>query len=141
MLTRRSFGQVASCAICSLTGFIASEAKAEDQPIAVTPGITRKVLSRLDGPVSGYVTLLVEVEIKAGTTTGRHTHPGIESSYVLAGSFDFPVEGQPLRRLTTGDAFQVPPHTPHAGGPPSSQDTRLLATYIVEMDKPFATPA
>src|SRR4029077_11156238 len=44
---------------------------------ATTPGVTRKILSQMDGPASGYVTLLVEATIEAGGTVGRHTHPGI----------------------------------------------------------------
>jgi hypothetical protein len=50
---------------------------------ATTPGVTRKILSQMDGPAPGYVTILAEATIEAGVTVGRHTHPGIESAYVL----------------------------------------------------------
>ena len=68
----------------------------------------------------GYVTILVEAEIDAGVSVARHTHPGIESSYILEGSLELPVQGQPTRSLKVGDSFQIPPETPHAGGPASS---------------------
>ena len=77
MLTRRGFTGFASCAICAITGFVATEASAQGAPPAATTGVTRKILSQTDGPMPGYVTLLVEAEIEAGATVGRHTHPGI----------------------------------------------------------------
>ena len=39
--------------------------------------------------------------------TIRHTHPGIETGYVLEGEFDLPIQGQPTHRLKPGDAYQV----------------------------------
>jgi hypothetical protein len=70
----------ASCAICGITEFIATAASAQGAPPAATGGVTRKILSQSDGPVPGYVTVLVEATIEAGVPVGRHTHPGIESA-------------------------------------------------------------
>jgi quercetin dioxygenase-like cupin family protein len=106
-----------------------------------TPGVTRKILSQIDGPVPGYVTIIVEAEIEPGVTVARHTHPGIESGYVLEGGFDLPIEGQPTRALKPGDGFQVPPETPHAGGKNGDKKTRVTSTYVVEKGKPLASPA
>ena len=141
MLTRRSFAGVASCAICAVTGFMATDASAEEAPPATTPGVSRKILSQSDGPSPGYVTLLVAIEIEAGVTIGRHTHPGIESAYILEGGFDLPIEGQPTRAYKAGDGFVIPPGTPHAGGKNGDAKTRVLSTYIVEKGKPLASPA
>jgi len=142
MLTRRDFASVASCAICALTGFIATDASAaEGAPPATTPGVSRKILSQSDGPSPGYVTLLVAIEIEAGVTIGRHTHPGIESAYVLEGGFELPIEGMPLRMYKPGDGFVVPPQTPHAGNKNGDAKTKVLSTYIVEKGKPLASPA
>jgi quercetin dioxygenase-like cupin family protein len=141
MLTRRDFAGIASCALCALSGFIATDASAQTTPPATTPGVTRKVLSQSDGPTPGYVTLVVEVEIEAGVTIGRHTHPGIESAYIVEGGFDLPIEGQPIRTLKAGDGFVVPPNTPHAGSKNGDKKTRVASTYIVEKGKPLASPA
>ena len=137
MLTRRGF---ASCALCAITGFIATEASAQGTPPAAG-GVTRKILSQTDGPAPGYVTLLVEATIEAGVPVGRHTHPGIESAYVLEGGFELPIQGQPTRTLKAGDAFQIPAETPHAGGKPGDAKSRVLITYVVEKGKPLASPA
>ena len=141
MLTRRGFAGFASCAICAVTGFIATEASAQGAPPAAAGGVKRKLLSQTDGPMPGYVTINMEAEIDAGVTVARHTHPGIESSYVLEGGFELPVQGQPTRMLKAGDGFQIPPETPHAGGKPGDTKTRLAITYVVEKGKPLATPA
>jgi quercetin dioxygenase-like cupin family protein len=142
MLTRRGFASFASCAICAVAGFVASDASAaEGAPPAAVPGGTRKMLSQMDGPMPGYVTLNMEVEIEAGTVVPRHTHPGIESSYVLEGGFELPVQGQPTRTLKAGDGFQIPPETPHAGGKSGDKKTRLAITYVVEKGKPLVSPA
>jgi len=75
MLTRRGFTGFASCALCAITGFVATEASAQGAPAASSGGVTRKILSQTDGPAPGYVTVLGESEIEAGVAVGRHTHP------------------------------------------------------------------
>jgi quercetin dioxygenase-like cupin family protein len=142
MLTRRGFASVASCALCSLTGFIATDASAQTPPAANgTPGVTRKILSQTDGPTPGYVTLIVDIEIEPGVTIGRHTHPGIESAYMLEGGFDLPIEGQPTKTLKPGEGVVIPPNTPHAGGKNGDKKSHIVSTYIVEKGKPLASPA
>ncbi len=142
MLTRRGFAGFASCAICAVTGFMATEASAaEGAAPAKATGVKRKILSQLDGPMPGYTTINMEVEIDAGVTVPRHTHPGIESSYVLEGGFELPVQGQPTRILKAGDGFQIPPETPHAGGKPGDKKSRIAITYVVEKGKPLVSPA
>ena len=140
-LTRRGFAGFASCALCGITEFVASEVSAETVQRAPTAGVTRKILSQLDGPTPGYVTLLVEATIEPGVAVARHTHPGIESVYVLEGGFELPIQGQPTRTFKAGDGLQIPPDTPHAGGKPGETKSRILVTYVVEKGKPLASPA
>ncbi|MFI5020074.1 MAG: cupin domain-containing protein [Alphaproteobacteria bacterium] len=141
MLTRRGFTGIAGCAICAAAGLVATGASAQSAPPAVTAGVTRKILSQTDGPVPGYVTIIVEAEIEPGVVVARHTHPGIESGYLIEGGLELPIQGQPTRMLKPGDAFQVPAETPHAGGKPGDKKTRLTSTYVVEKGKPLASPA
>ena len=140
MLTRRGFAGFATCALCGITEFIATAASAQSTPPAAG-GVTRKILSQTDGPTPGYVTMLVEATIEAGVPVGRHTHPGIESAYVVEGGFELPIQGQSTRTLKPGDAFQIPPDTPHAGGKAGDAKTRILITYVVEKGKPLASLA
>jgi quercetin dioxygenase-like cupin family protein len=140
MLTRRDFTGVASCAICGLTELIAAGALAQSASTGATPGVTRKILSQMDGPVPGYVTIAVEAEVEAGVTVARHKHPGIESGYVLEGGFDLPIEGHPTLTLKSGDSYQVPAEIPHSGAKVEKK-SRIVLTYVVEKGKPLASPA
>jgi quercetin dioxygenase-like cupin family protein len=142
MLTRRGFAGIATCWICATpVGFMATEASAQGAPPASPPGIKRKILSQMDGPAAGYVTVMAEVEIEPGVLIARHMHPGVESGYVVAGEIDLSVEGRPTIALKPGDGYQVPPYTPHAGTKNGPKLTKITATYVVEKDKPLASPA
>jgi quercetin dioxygenase-like cupin family protein len=141
MLTRRKFAGFASCAICGISEFIATGASAQGAPPPAASGVTRKLLSQLDGPMPGYTTLLMEVTVEAGVSVPRHTHPGIESAFIMEGGFELPIKGQETRMVKAGDAIQIPPETPHAGGKPGSATTKILITYVVEKGKPLVSPA
>ena len=107
---------------------------------AQTANVTRTIVSRIDYPGDRYVTILATAEIAGGATVAMHTHPGVENSYVLAGEGEFMMQGKPDRHVAAGDAFQIPPGVPHGvrNGP---APMRLVTTYVVEKDKPLATPA
>jgi quercetin dioxygenase-like cupin family protein len=137
MLTRRG---LTGCALCALTGFIAEAVNAQTAPSAATSGIKRTVLQREDGPAPGYVTVMVSAEIPAGFTVGRHTHPGIESAFTIEGGGVLSVEGLPDKATRAGEVFQVPASTPHSFKA-ADKTTRLAITYVVEKDKPLASPA
>jgi quercetin dioxygenase-like cupin family protein len=84
--------------------------------------------------------MLVMAEIAAGATVARHTHPGIESTYVVEGGCELSVQGQPAKRIAAGEGFQIPPGTPH-GVQNGDRPTKLAITYVVEKGKPLASPA
>jgi len=141
-ISRRDFAHVATCAICAAAGLVPGVALAADAPAgAATSGLTRKLLSQTEGPMEGYVTIIAEVTIEPSVLVARHTHPGIESGYIVEGAIDLPIEGQPTRALKPGDGFQVPAQTPHAGGKNGDQKTKIVSTYVVEKGKPLASPA
>jgi quercetin dioxygenase-like cupin family protein len=133
MLTRRGF---ASCALCVVTGFVATGAEAQNAPA----GLKRTIIMRTDGPMQGYETVNARVDLDALALVARHTHPGIESSYVVDGALELSVDGQGTRTFKTGDGFQVPPQTPHSGKS-GDKPTILAITYVVEKGKPLASPA
>ena len=93
MLTRRGFSSFTACAICGITEFVATEAFAQGTQPAATPGVTRKILSQMDGPATGYVTVLVEATIAAGVTIGRHTILGsnLLTFWKVASNFPYKV--------------------------------------------------
>jgi quercetin dioxygenase-like cupin family protein len=133
MLTRRGF---ATCAVCAVAGFEATATEAQN----ASSGLKRTVITRTDGPMDGYETVNVRVDIDAGAVVARHTHPGIESSYVVDGALELTVDGQGTRTFKVGDGFQVPTRVPHSGKIGDKAAT-LAVTYVVEKGKPLASPA
>ena len=131
MITRRF---LTTCALCAVAGFGATEAQAQ------APGFARKILKQTDGPTEGYVTIAVEVEIQPGALVDWHTHPGLESGYILSGGGELLVKGEAARQIKGGDVFQVVAGTPHALKNGAS-GTKVSATYVVEKGKPLASPA
>jgi quercetin dioxygenase-like cupin family protein len=134
MLKRRGF---VSCAICTAVGVAVAGSNAEAQ--APAP-FTRKILQKTEYPGDKYVCVLVEVEIEPNGLVARHTHPGVESTYFATGGGTLSVKGQPDRFVKAGEGFQIPPEVPHKvqNGP---EKTKVIVTYIVEKDKPLASPA
>jgi len=141
MLNRRGF---ISCAICSAMGYAATEAAAQGSPQGAAPaapsGITRTVIGKAELPGERYVVILMEAEFDPALKVARHTHPGVESSYLIAGGGVLSVKGQADRTLKAGDAFQIPAELPHAFEV-GAQKTRLVITYAVDKDRPIASPA
>jgi quercetin dioxygenase-like cupin family protein len=103
-------------------------------------GIKRLPLQTVDFP-PGYNVVSVIAEIPPGSCAGRHTHPGVESTYVMEGALLLKVQGQPDRIYRAGESFQIPPGVPHDGCTVPGEPFKILATYIVEKGKPLATPA
>jgi hypothetical protein len=60
----------------------------------------------------------------------RHTHPGIESVYVITGEVALSVKGQPTRSLKPGEAFQVPP-IHRIGSKNGPANAKIIGTYVV----------
>lgn len=109
---------------------------------AQQPTIKRTPLQTVDFP-PGFNTISAIAEVAPGSCSGRHTHPGFESSYVMEGVILLKVEGKPDQTYKAGDSFQIPTGVPHdaCSVPGSSAGFKVLATYIVEKGKPVASPA
>jgi len=101
-------------------------------------GITRTDLQRHDLSVSGREAIQVRVDIEPGKAFGRHTHPGEEIIYVLAGTLEYEVAGKPTT-LKAGDVLFIPAGTVHAAKNVGNVTASELATYIVEKSKPLLT--
>ena len=101
--------------------------------------IKRTIFQTSDLPGTNYETVFGMAEIAPNGDVAQHTHPGTESSYVLAGSLTLQVQGQPAREVHAGEPMFVPANTPH-GGRAGPDGAKILATWVVEKGKPLATP-
>lgn len=133
MISRRLF---AGCGICAAIGLVAEGVSAQGG----NPGFTRNIVAKAPVQGTGFDTVQILIAIDPNAKITRHTHPGTESGVVLEGEGVLKIEGQPDRPLKADDTFFVTVGVPHAidnGGKP----TRVLSTYVVERDKPLASPA
>jgi quercetin dioxygenase-like cupin family protein len=101
------------------------------------PGITRTDLQRHDLSAPGREVIQNRVDISPEAPAFRHTHPGEEVIYVLEGSLEYQIEGQPPRTYTAGEVLLVPPETVHSVRNVGNGNAAELATYVVEKGKPF----
>ena len=104
------------------------------------PAIKRTILQRTD--VGGnQETILGLAEISPGGSTGKHSHPGIETGYVLEGSATLEIEGMPPIAMGAGTSYLIPAGKVHDAKNTGSTPVKVLATYVVEKGKPLATAA
>ena len=107
-------------------------------PMAQAPLIKRTLLQRVDLG-DGREAIMGLAEIGPGGSTGRHTHFGTEMSYVLEGTTLLEVEGEPARTVKAGESFTIPAGKIH-NATASGGAAKVVATYLVDKDKPLATP-
>jgi quercetin dioxygenase-like cupin family protein len=102
--------------------------------------IKRTPIQTVDFPPS-YTTISAIFEIAPGNCAGRHTHPGVETSYLLEGEVVLRVAGQPDQKIKAGDSFHIPPGVPHDACAAPGPGVKGLGTFVVEKGKPLASPA
>jgi quercetin dioxygenase-like cupin family protein len=108
-------------------------------PLPASPrpaGTIRTDLQRHDLGIPGREMLQARVDFAPGASFPRHTHPGEEIIYVLAGTLEYEVAGKPVT-LKAGDVLFVPSGTVHAARNVGTGPAAELATYIVEKGKPL----
>jgi quercetin dioxygenase-like cupin family protein len=120
----------------AFTGAFAGAAWAADNGYVPT----RTILQQTDAPDSKYTVILAVTEIAPKMLAARHTHPGVEISYVLEGECDFDIEGVGKKHLKAGDSFRLESGVKHSvqNGPST---TKILAVYTIPKGAQIATPA
>ena len=75
---------------------------------AQQPGIKRTDALRHDLGVPGREVIQVRVDFDPGVAFGKHSHPGAEVAYVLEGTLEYQLEGEPPVTLKVGEALVHP---------------------------------
>ena len=86
-------------------------------------GVARRVLSHADDMMA------VEVCFETGAVGSLHTHPHVQISYVLEGSFEATI-GEEKRVITVGDTYYTLPNVAH--GVVCLKKGRLLDVFTPE---------
>ena len=103
------------------------------------PGITRTDLQQHDLSAPGREVIQNRVEVSPEAPLFKHFHPGEEIIYVLEGTLEYQIEGEPPRTVKAGEALMVPAEAVHAVRNVGDGDAAELATYVVEKGKPLIT--
>jgi quercetin dioxygenase-like cupin family protein len=145
MFTQRC-GSVASytavavaAAILSVVGtwsamqFVASSAAQSAAP--ATGQLLTQPLADLPGREVG-ISLL---DREPGASSARHRHPGHHRfGYVIEGTYEFAINGEPSRLLKAGDTFYEPPTAIHSTSRNPSTDKRakILVFMVADQKNP-----
>jgi quercetin dioxygenase-like cupin family protein len=106
---------------------------------ALASRLKRTELQHATSSIPGRDIVQVLTEIPAGVESGWHTHPGEEVGYLLAGTVQMMISGQPTLTLRAGDPFLMPPGTAHNALDLGPETGMMLSTYIVDPDEPLAS--
>src|SRR5215213_5756565 len=101
--------------------------------------LKRTELQRGGSSAPGREIVQVLTEIPAGVESGWHMRPGEEVGYILAGTVQMEIQGQPTLTLHAGDPFLMPSRTPHNALDLGPETGLMLSTYFVEDGEPLAT--
>jgi quercetin dioxygenase-like cupin family protein len=114
---------------------VPSDAPSND---ALAGKLKRTELQHKASSIPGREIVQVLTEIPAGVESGWHMHPGEEVGYILAGTVEMEIQGQPTLTLHAGVGFLMPPRTPHNATDLGPETGQMLSTYIVEVGQPLA---
>jgi quercetin dioxygenase-like cupin family protein len=106
---------------------------------ALAGKLKRTELQHSASSIPGREIVQVLTEIPCGVESGWHIHPGEEVGYILAGTVQMMIRGQPALTLHAGDPFLMPPRTPHNALDIGPGTGHMLSTYVVEAGQPLAT--
>ena len=109
--------------------------------VEFAPGLWRTNLQRYDLSVPGREMIQSRVDVEPDSPPIRHFHPGEEIIYVLEGSLEYQIDGQPTKVYNADEALTVPAGVIHAVRNVGTGTGTELATYVVEKGKPLLTVA
>ena len=104
------------------------------------PAIQRKPLLQRDSTIPGYDLAMTIVEIPAGVSEVRHTHPGPLAVYVAEGELILAHEGRPSATYKAGESVLVEAGKIHQGINRGTVTVKLITTLVFEKGKPANSP-
>jgi quercetin dioxygenase-like cupin family protein len=125
-----------------LSTVLASHAMAQTPPKVgdtVSTGDTKRTILSIQDFPAGYQTMKLIAENAPGTCSGRHTHPGIETSYLIEGETTFTIDGKPPTIYKAGGQWTLDPHVVHNACNTGNVPGKTLVTYVMPKGAPIAT--
>lgn len=107
----------------------------------VSTGATKRTVLSVQNFPPGYRTMKLLAENAPGSCSGRHSHPGIESSYLIEGEMTFTIDGKAPTNYKSGAEWRLDPNVVHNACAAGSAPTKVLVTYVLPADGPVAVSA
>lgn len=123
--------------IAVFSAALVSAALPAQAPRQQATGVTRIDLQRNDLSASGREAVQARIDFEPGAQAPRHSHPGEEVIYVLEGTLEYQIDGQPPVVLKAGDVLFIPDGAIHTARNVGSNRGSELATYVVKKGKPL----
>jgi quercetin dioxygenase-like cupin family protein len=123
---------IVAAALLTLAAF-----EPDQTPPDQSPGVSRTELQQHDLSIAGWQTVQTRVDFAPGAVSPRHMHPGEEVIYVLKGTIEYRLDGQPRVTLNAGDTLFIPKGKPHEAVKVGLEPASELATYVLEKGKPM----
>ena len=80
---------------------------------------------------------MLSAEFAPGSTTGPHTHPGDEYTFVLQGTLELRAEGRETRRVSAGDVVHNPRGLVHEVRNVGDSPARVAVAFVIDKGKPI----
>ena len=106
--------------------------------VTLSAQIKRTVLQQVDTSIPGREVVTARADFPAGGSTGMHTHPGDEISFVAEGSVEIVMDGA-SKIYRKGEAFNIIGGKVHDAKAVDGPAT-VIANYVIEKGKPATTP-
>ena len=106
--------------------------------VTLSAQIKRTVLQQVDTSIPGREVVTARADFPAGGSTGLHTHPGDEISFVAEGAVEIVMDGS-SKVYRKGEAFNVIGGKPHEAKAVEGPAV-VIANYVIEKGKPATTP-
>jgi quercetin dioxygenase-like cupin family protein len=106
---------------------------------AAQPAAPRQLLTQTLGDLPGREVRMSLLDREPGASSPRHRHPGHHTfGYVIEGTYEFAINGEPGRTLKAGDTFYEPPTAVHSTSrnPSSDKRTKILVFMVADQKNP-----
>jgi quercetin dioxygenase-like cupin family protein len=145
MFTRRS-GSVASyvavavaAAIPSAVGTWSATQFVTSSAAQPAPPATAQLLTQPLADLPGREVRISLLDRGPGASSARHRHPGHHTfGYVIEGTYEFAINGEPGRTLKAGDTFYEPPTAVHSTSrnPSTDKHVKILVFMVADQKNP-----
>jgi len=110
------------------------------QQVAGSPG---QLLTQPLADLPGREVRISLLDREPGSSSARHRHPGHHTfGYVIEGTYEFGINGEPSRTLKAGETFYEPPTAVHSTSrnPSTDKRTKILVFMVADQKNPSTVP-